>query len=166
VSSGVKVEGLVGMERTSAEAMIEVLADTSWRQRELRVLDNKVRMILFFRRKGMVKVAEIKLDSTVWLCRQGAKVSQEVSYISLLQLAPGKVYHERRVNSSRGDQGSGIKQPAEWTGNWRTLSPVSSMITHNHSCPLPTVALHTRSKSKHLNHSQQFQWKSVEGSLT
>jgi hypothetical protein len=43
VSSGVKVEGLVGMDRTSADAMTRALANTSWGKGELCVRDNKVR---------------------------------------------------------------------------------------------------------------------------
>src|SRR5271169_356576 len=46
-----------------------------------------------------------------------------------------------------------IKQGAEWIGNWLALSPVTSITTHNHSCPVPLVALHMKSQ---IEASQSF----------
>ena len=42
------------MERTSTEAMSEVLAETNRRQRKVRVRDSEVRVVLLFKRKGMI----------------------------------------------------------------------------------------------------------------
>ena len=53
-----------------------------------------------------------------------------------------------------------IKQGAEWIGNWLALSPVTSITTHNHSCPVPLVALHMKSQ---IEASQSFSDDSREG---
>jgi hypothetical protein len=52
------------------------------------------------------------------------------------------------------------------SGNWLALPPVTSITMHNHSCPLSLVALHMKSKSKHLTHFQRDLGKSVEGLRT
>lgn len=75
VSNCVKLGWLFDMEKTSAEAIIEVSANASRHQRELRVRGNQVTITLFFRLNGMVKSLVIKVGRTGWWWCQGAKVS-------------------------------------------------------------------------------------------
>src|SRR2546423_10387380 len=86
-----------------------------------------------------------------------AKVSQEVSYISFATAAAACL---RQKSTMKGEwilsdlmQTGTLNRGAEWIGNWLALPPVTSITTHNHSCPVPLVALHMKSQ---IEASQSF----------
>jgi hypothetical protein len=123
------------------------------------------------------RMERLRLKKSSWIapydcCRERAKVSYEVSYI-LFAAAAAAAACLQQMSTMKGEwilselmQAQILNRELNGSGNWLALSPVTSITTHNHSRPLPLVALHMKSKSKHLSHSQRDLGKSVEGLRT